>query len=230
MLLAGLGAIYLTGSKVSLTRESDHRSVRWLNVVFVGALAAVVAWHHFHQNDGVLGIVHQDSPALVWVYAGGLIMALWSWWTARDAMPYGGVGGFALLIGIAAEFLGNWIGAHSLTVEQRAQTMEIGYKLQDYWYPYFVALGGGVLFGWAYRRISAPLTFLVLMVLLIYPWHRVADPLYSDSYQHSIPQLWAFNLDTAAQGYWVGSEDARWMLGPDSMALVSLLNGEIQSG
>jgi hypothetical protein len=228
--LAGLGVIGLTGSAVRRTCEWDHRSVRWLNLVFLIALSGVVAWSHFHGSDGVLTNVLQDSPALVWTFAGGLIVALWLWWRSRDAIPYGGLMAFALLIGIGAEWLANWIGVHHLSVEQRAQTSEIGFKLREYLYPYFVALGGGLLFGWAYRRISAPLSFLVMMVLLIYPWHRVTSPLYSDSYQHSIPELWAFNLDTAAHGYWVGAEDARWVLGPDSMALVSLLDGEIQAG
>lgn len=228
--LAGLGAIGLTGWRVSRTREWDRRSARWLNLVLLIALGGVVAWRHFHGSDGVLAKVLQDSPGLVWASAGGLVVALWSWWRSRDAIPYGGLAAFALLIGIGAECFANWIGTHPLSVEQRAQTFEVGYKLEEYWYPYFVALGGGLLFGWAYRRISAPLTFLVVMALLIYPWHRVTNPIYSDSYQHSIPELWAFNLDTAANGYWIGSEDARWVLGPDSMALVRVLNGEIQSG
>lgn len=230
MQLAGLGAIGLTGWGGSRTCEWGHRSVRWLNLALLVALGGVLAWHHFHGNDGVLAIVLLDSPALVWAYAGGLIVALWLWRRDRDTIPYGGLVAIALLIGIAAEYLANSIGAHPLSVEQRARIFEIGFKLQDYWYPYFLALGGGVLFGWAYRRISASLTFLVVMALLIYPWHRVTNPLYSDSFQHSIPELWAFNLDTAAKGYWFGAEDARWVLGPDSMALVKVLNGEIQSG
>ncbi|HLY32001.1 MAG TPA: hypothetical protein VKQ36_13305, partial [Ktedonobacterales bacterium] len=230
MQLAGLGAIGLAAWRGSWTCEQSRRSIRWLNLGTLIALCAVVAWRHLHQNDGEIAVVLQDSPALVWAYAGGLIVALMLWSRSRDAIPNGGLVAFALLIGIAAEYLANWIGARPLSVEQRAQTFQIGFKLQDYCYPYFAALGGGLLFGWTYRRISAPMTFLVVMAMLIYPWHVVANPLYSDSHQHSIPEQWGFNLDTAADGYWIGADDGRWLLGPDSMALVRVLDKEIQSG
>ena len=229
--LAGLGVLIgLTRLTVSRTCESGHGSLRWLNFASLFAFGGIVAWNHFHRSEGVLAVVFQDSPALAWTFAGGLIVAMWLWCRDRYAIPYGGLMVFALLIGIGADWLANWIGVSNLSVEQRAKTLEIGFKLREYLYPYFIALGGGLLFSWSYRRISAPLSFLAVMVLLIYPWHQVTNSLYSDSYQHSIPELWAFNLDTAGNGYWVGSEDPRWVLGPDGMALVRILNGEVQAG
>ncbi|MGH7881201.1 MAG: hypothetical protein ACREQD_17130, partial [Candidatus Binataceae bacterium] len=103
-------------------------------------------------------------------------------------------------------------------------------ELTDYWCPYFLVFPAGLLFALAYDRWSRPLTFLALMTLLIYPWQPGKGAVYYDSLEHTITEQWAFNLDTAAKGYWAGHSDRRWTFDPDEMELIHTLNAEIDAG
>src|SRR5262249_47110750 len=103
-------------------------------------------------------------------------------------------------------------------------------KLWDYWSPYFLALPAGYLFALAYDRWSRPGTLFVLLTLLIYPWRQAPNPVDYDSVEHSVTEQWAFNLHTAALGYWIGNPDRRWMFGPSQMNLIKLLDREVAAG
>jgi hypothetical protein len=48
--------------------------------------------------------------------------------------------------------------------------------------------------------------------------------------QHSITEQWAFNLHTAAEGYWAGHSDRRWTFGNEERPLIDLLDKEIAAG
>ena len=82
----------------------------------------------------------------------------------------------------------------------------------------------------AYERLSRPLVFFVLVAVLIYPVRMVEKPLDYDSAEHSIAEHWAFNLYHAAQGYWVGAANGRWLLDGNGIALVNLLMREVAAG
>jgi hypothetical protein len=107
---------------------------------------------------------------------------------------------------------------------------DVGWKLLDYWAPYFMVLPAGFLFAVAYDRLSRPLTLLVLLAILIYPWRMIPNPADFDSAEHSIPEHWAFNLDDAAQGYWAGHSDRRWTFSPEEFKAIGVLNREIAAG
>ena len=57
----------------------------------------------------------------------------------------------------------------------------------------------------------------------MYPWTRVENPQDYDGDEHAISEQWAFNLSRADVGYWVGTPDGRWTIGPDGFALVNVL-------
>ncbi len=230
MQMAGLGAILLSVRAAPPPAAVAPRAPRWINLGLVLALAALIGYRHYWSSNGVLAAAAENSPALAILCAAGLIAAAARWCSERDAMRYGGLVAFALLLGIAAEYLGYRVGMRAATVEGRAMASEIGFKLQDYWYPYFMAIGAGALFGFVYQRVAQATTLFALLALLIYPWHRVDNPNYADAAQHSIPEQWAFNLSTAAHGYFFGAADSRWIMGPDGFALVEVLEGEVAAG
>ena len=68
------------------------------------------------------------------------------------------------------------------------------------------------------------------MTILIYPWFHVNEPVDYDANEYSIVEQWAFDLSTAADGYWSGQPDRRWTIGPAETRLMRVLDGERQSG
>jgi hypothetical protein len=93
-----------------------------------------------------------------------------------------------------------------------------------------MAVLAGPLLALAYEHLSGSLSLLALMALLIYPWMLDQHSEDTDSLQHSIAEQWAFNLNTAGNGYFVGSPDSRWTLDSAGFALVDVLNREIKAG
>ena len=58
----------------------------------------------------------------------------------------------------------------------------------------------------------------------------VENPQDYDGDEHAISEQWAFNLSRAEVGYWVGTPDGRWTIGPDGFALVNVLQEELRAG
>jgi hypothetical protein len=68
------------------------------------------------------------------------------------------------------------------------------------------------------------------MAIVIYPWQMNRNATDYDSGQHSVVEQWAFNLQTARDGYWGGTGDRRWTLDPPGFDLVRTLEREKAAG
>jgi hypothetical protein len=145
-------------------------------------------------------------------------------------MPYAAVAALALSLAILHEYLGAIVTPLTHNPSAGMMISDLGIKLWDYWCPYFLTLPAGFLFAMAYDRWSKPATLFALLTLLIYPWYQIKVPVDYDSVEHSITEQWAFNLHTAALGYWAGHSDRRWTFGDVEWPLIEVLNKEIRAG
>jgi len=150
--------------------------------------------------------------------------------TNQAFVPLGSLGAVAVLFGVGGAALSPFLGRIGASPSAMMMAQDIQNKLFEYWCPYFLALPAGLLLALAYKHLSGSLTLFALIALLIYPWMLDPHSEDTDSLQHSIAEQWAFNLNTAANGYFVRSLDSRLTLDSAGFALVDVLNREIEAG
>ncbi len=220
-------------SAAQLTRKEAEPRGDWMLTAINRALIALfvfaVLYRHATQRFTLYLQIADNLPMLTLFCFGGLIAALA---IPRDAARgrFSGLVAVALLLGVVGEYLDPVMRALSHSPSAGMMASDIGIKLWDYWCPYFLTLPAGFLFALAYERWSRPATLFVLLTLLIYPWHQIDHPVDYDSVEHSVTEQWAFNLNTAALGYWAGHTDRRWTFTPAEMNLVRLLESEVAAG
>jgi len=169
-------------------------------------------------------------PMLCVFAALGLIAAVILGFAEKGTVPYTGVLAISLIIGVAADIAGNYFGPRITAPAERHMVGDFISKLIDYWIPFILIFPAGLLFGLLHDRISRPLALFAVLVILMYPWTRVENPQDYDGDEHAISEQWAFNLSRAEAGYWVGTPDGRWTIGPDGFALVDVLQQELRAG
>ncbi|MGO9606903.1 MAG: hypothetical protein ACLQAT_26520 [Candidatus Binataceae bacterium] len=232
LLVLGVGfAIFASRSLVGALNDRDHSLLRQVNVVLIGFFLFAVLYRHASERFTLYQQIADNLPMLTLFCFAGLIAVIG---IVSNEKPlehrYAGLVGVALLLGIAGEFLDTLTRAMAHNPATGMMFSDLGIKLWDYWCPYFMTLPAGFLFALAYDRWSRPTTLFVLLSLLIYPWQQIKNPIDYDSVEHSVTEQWAFNLHTAALGYWAGHTDRRWMFTPAEMNLIKVLNGEIAAG
>ncbi|HLW69087.1 MAG TPA: hypothetical protein VKS22_00540 [Candidatus Binataceae bacterium] len=232
LLLSGLGLIVTAAALLApQPQRLKDLDLRIINAALIGALLLAVIARHAFIFYSFYTKVGLNLPMLFLFGFGGLFATLGIITAERPLRArYAGIAAGALLLGALDDYLDPALRALGRTAATRMMTSDISIKLTDYWCPYFLIFPAGLLFALAYDRWSRPLTFLALMTLLIYPWRRNTDPIYYDSLEHTITEQWAFNLDTAADGYWAGHSDRRWTFDADEMELIKTLNAEIAAG
>lgn len=195
--------------------------------IFVFAVLFRDAYHPYSLYQQIAG----NLPMLTLFAFAGLVAAAAVVWAEEPLTArYAGLAAIALLFGIAGEYLDPVLRALSHNPSAGMMASDVGIKLWDYWCPYFLTLPAGLLFGLAYDRWSRPATLFLLLTILIYPWHQISNPVDYDSVEHSVTEQWAFNLHTAAVGYWAGHADRRWTFGEPEMGLLKVLRSEIEAG
>ncbi|HTY54699.1 MAG TPA: hypothetical protein VMB26_05850 [Candidatus Binataceae bacterium] len=228
--LAAIATIVAAAATLPPRFSEPRRSIAWLNWTLVLLLGFGILYRHATVRASVYEQVAGHLPMLMLFAFGGMLAMLNIWYREPGAMRYGGLAVFALLLAIAAEYLGEFL--FHLTASPSVQMMmwDIVIKSWDYWSPYFLLFPAGFLFALFYQRWSKPITILALLTLLIYPWRQMPNATDYDSDEHSISQLWGFNLATATFGYWNTSNDPRWSFGPNEFALLRVLDAEIAAG
>ncbi len=227
--LAGIALILAAASKLPSRPPKQPRSLVWLNWTLVGLLFAGIIYRHATVSGSIYEQVAGHLPMLVLFAFGGMVALLHVWRHEPGTMRYGGLAAFALMLAIASEYLGEFLNRIAASPSFQMMVWDIGIKSWDYWSPYFLLFPAGLLFALLYERWSKPATIFALLTILIYPWHQGQNTDY-DSDQHSITEQWAFNLATAARGYWATSPDPRWTFGPAEFALLDAMNKEIAAG
>jgi hypothetical protein len=232
LMLAGIALLPFGASMLSRTPgSSDNILIRSLNVIVISFFLFAVLYRHAVEPYSIYAQIAGNVPTLALLCFAGLVAAAAADWPdAKLLMPYAGVVVIALLIGIANEYLAGALQKFTGSLRYTMMVSDLNTKLWDYWCPYFLTLPAGFLLSIAYDRWSRPATFFAFMTLLIYPWYQIKDPVDYDSVQHSITEQWAFNLHTAAEGYWAGHSDRRWTFGNEERPLIDLLDKEIAAG
>ncbi len=209
----------------------DRTRLRGLNLAVIAVFVLAVLYRHAVEPYSLYAQIAGNLPMLTLFCFAGLVGAAGTIYGERTSvMPYAAIVAVALSLGIAGEYLDAILRpiSHSATTGMMVSDLRI--KLWDYWIPYFLTLPAGFLFSVAYDRWSKPATFFALLAILIYPWNQIKDPVDYDSVEHSITEQWAFNLQTAADGYWAGHSDRRWTFGDEEMLLIAKLQEEIRAG
>lgn len=231
-LLAGVVLIVVGVNRLrDDSTTGDHARLRWLNVALIGALVLAVIYRHAVEPYSLYAQIAGNLPILTLFCFIGLVGAAGTiYGEGASAMPYAAMVVVALSLGIVGEYLDAILRPISQSAATGMMVSDLRIKLWDYWVPYFLTLPAGFLFSVAYDRWSKPATFFALLTILIYPWNQIKDPVDYDSVEHSITEQWAFNLQTAADGYWSGHSDRRWTFGNDEMPLIDRLEQEILDG
>jgi hypothetical protein len=113
----------------------------------------------------------------------------------------------------------------------RSGIADVGYKLTEYWTPYFLVFPAAIPFALMcekkpYYRAAI---ILALLTMLIYPWYPRFHTDYNYN-EHSIAEEWGIGLSIAASGFWLGTHDSRWTMDSGDFALVQVLRTEQAHG
>ena len=227
--VAGVALILVVSSRIPHTQQTGHRSgLRILNMAVIAAFILAVLIRQSQERYSLFHKVAEDLPILMLLCFAGLIAGIAVLWRDDETpIPYAGLVAVALALGLVGEYVD--VLAHTPQY-QMSLLWDVAIKLWDYWCPYFILFPAGFAVALAYDRWSRPAVFFVLMTLLIYPWYQLPDPVDFDSLEHSITEHWAFNLHTAAEGYWAGHADRRWTFGNDELAVIDLMMKEVAAG
>jgi hypothetical protein len=226
---AGLALIIVVCARTpSKSQAANRKTLAILNTLLVAALVLAAIRGELQQRGSLFYQVAANLPLLAFFCVTGLAAAIVVSWRDHGALiPYVGLVAVALAFGLP----GGYVDALAHTPQYRMTLLwDVFPHLVDYWCPYFLVLPAGFAVALAYDRWPRPLVFFVLMALLIYPVHMIKDPVYYDSAEHSISEHWAFNLHTAAEGYWAGAADGRWTMDGNGRALTDRLRGEVAAG
>jgi len=197
----------------------------------VAIFAAALIYSLTQNPDGIFAQIFEQFPILSAFAALGLLYI--GAMRGRDARSIDGSPVvIALLITLLVEAIGRKLGALGGSNAFQSDIADLHYKLDEYWTPVFPDLPAAVPFAMVFNRGRRAMVVAVLLAILIYPWYPRPNENYAyyDYEEHSIAEDWGIDLTTAANGYWVGTPDPRWMMGAREMYLVHVLQQEQDAG
>lgn len=229
MQIAGIVAIVFAMRRGNTVEARRTVLTSWIGRALSVVLFAGIMYTHATGRDSVFEQVMGQFPLLIVFALGGL--AIWAAWDDAFDFPNGvSIVATALLIGIASQFL-KYLAGMSGSQAFGSGVADIGFKVEEYWCPYFLVLAATIPFALAYhsRERTRLVVVLALLTLLIYPWYPRFNV--DDNYtEHSIADEWGISLGTAANGFWILTHDSRWTMGPADFALVDYLRAEQARG
>ncbi len=227
---AGIALVLFAARKLRSPAPPTQDRLPWLAMGLVLILLGAVVYAHASMRDSMFETLLTQFPLLFLFAFGGLLI-----WAGLEDPASQSMGAalvaIALLLGAAYDFLNPLVSAMGGGEAFASGIGDISFKLEEYWCPYFLVFPASIPFALLYyaRQRTRPLVIFALLTLLIYPWYQRTNVSY-DYDEHSIAEDWAINLATAAGGFWTGTPDSRWTLGPPGFALVDFLRGEQANG
>jgi len=222
--LIGLAVISYTASRLGRRPSYETLFVKCVTASLFLALLWLLLWSP--HSMFMLDELHNSFPELLALSVLGLVAALLLWSRQTTAIW---VIGIALLTGCLAEFVSalQWLpfigeaGSFGWT--------DVGHKIGEYWYPYFLVFPAAVVFDWVYRRWSKWLSVVALLafVMLLLGAPPDKDLAYVE---HGLGYEWASEWLLAKQGWWGSTLDTRWAQSPAELALNDVLRTEISEG
>jgi len=225
------GGTIIVYSAFRLTQLATHNSGRMALVAgsLVVFLVVAILYTHATTTDSTFEQIFGQFPLLTVFALSGLVACL-----AADESFIRPIGialiVLGLLVGIGNEFL-KYLAALSSGGTFLSGVGDIGFKIEEYWCPFFMVLAAAVpiaLVAQAGPRAKY-LAVTALLALIIYPWYPRLHV--DDNYnEHSLAWEWGLELRTAAAGFWVGTHDTRWTMNSADFALVDFMQREQESG
>ncbi len=225
--VVGLAAL---GLVARIRREEPCASARRRPLSFATAalLPFTVLFLHARRSSELFNDTWAGYPLLWLVGLGGVAVA------ARDL--WRGAGSSAAAVAAVALWLG--ILDHALAdprrffgpLEMRSSASEVTTKMAYYWSPYWLAIGAGVWCAMLARRWSLVGATVLALVLVVYPYHLVPEPVDFDTQELSVAETWGFQLANAARGYHAGRPDRRWVVDARWRQLTDVLMQERAAG
>ncbi len=223
--IAGIAVIILAVKNLNRNAAQSEYRLPWLNGALVLLFVAWVMYGDAIAHDSMFVPIMRQLPLLSLFGLAGLVV----WITVDDsfALPNGlALVAAMLLLGAIGQFLGLFAGITG-NEAVRSGIGDIGFKLGEYWCPYFLvfpaAIPFALLFDLGFR--SRMIVVLALLTMLIYPWYPRFHVDYNFD-EHSIAEEWGIDLGIAGGGFWSGTHDSRWTMGSADFALVDYLRGE----
>ena len=229
MQIAGIAAVVFAMRQGGTVEARRTRLTSWIARALIVVLFAGIIYTHATGRGSIFEQLMDQFPLLFIFALGGL--AIWAAWDDAFDFPNGlAIVATALLIGIASQFLKYFAGMGG-SEAFGSGVADIGFKVEEYWCPYFMVLAAAIPFALAYhaRERTRLVVVLALLTLLIYPWYPRFNV--DDNFtEHSIADEWGISLGTAANGFWILTHDSRWTMGPADFALVDYLRAEQARG
>lgn len=165
-------------------------------------------------------------PMLLTVCVAGLVLAVWLERTQGTAIWLIAI---ALLIGCFVDYATSGVWQPFTGTLGSFGRSDLGFKLSEYWLPYFLVFPAAIVFDWVYHRWSKGLSIVVLLAFVMLP--LVPLPRQGIMYaEHPLADEWAWEWLLAKQGWWGATLDNRWAQSPDELALNDVLRAEIRAG
>ncbi len=228
--IAGIGLILLAVRRLKDGEAQGPRLGSWPSKALVVLLIAAVMYMLATSRNSIFEQLINQFPLLFLFALVGLVI-----WAAFDEYfaPSNGAAliAFALLLAAVLPGILNYLGELGIGEAFSSGVNDIGFKLEEYWSPYFLVFPAAIPFALLYglKRRTRLVVALALLTILIYPWYPRFDV--SDDYtEHSIAEEWGIGLATAASGFWFETHNPRWTMGPADFALVDFLRKEQASG
>ena len=222
-----VGIVLIIATVKNLNRRAAQPEYRlpWLNGALLLLFVAWVMYADAITHDSMFVDIMKRLPLLSMLGLAGLVVSI----AVNDsfALPNGpALMAVMLLFGANGQFLGFFAGITG-NEAVRSGIGDIGFKLGEYWCPYFLvfpaAIPFALLFNLSFR--SRMIVVLALLTMLIYPWYPRFHVDYNFD-EHSIAEEWGIDLGIAAGGFWSETHDSRWTMGAADFALVDYLRRE----
>jgi len=226
---AGIALILFGAGRLNESKFDSAGMLPRLAKAMVCVLIVTIIYFNASGRNSIYEQVMTQFPILFIFMLMGLIV-----WAAADDSATGSFGlaiaVFALLLGATNQFLGSIVVLSGNGVFQSAVS-DIGYKVEEYWTPYFLVFPAAILFAMLYDLNSRRRLVVVLgmLVMLIYPWLPRYDTSY-DYNEHSVSEEWGIGLSPPITGNWDGTTLPRWTMTPTDFALTDFLRKEQASG
>jgi hypothetical protein len=192
-------------------------------------LLVAILYTHATVTESTFEQIFGQFPFLSILALAGLIVAVVA---DESFIPPFGVAIIALgmLVGIGNEFL-KYLATLSSAGTFLSGIGDIGFKVEEYWCPFFMVMAAAIPI--AMLAQAGPkaryIAVATLLALVIYPWYPRLHV--DDNYnEHSLAVEWGLELRTAAAGFWIGTHDSRWTMGPADFALVDFMQHEQAAG
>jgi hypothetical protein len=224
--IAGIAVIILSAKNLNWGATRPEYRLPWLNGSLVLIFVAWILYSDAVAHNAMFVQIMRQLPLLALFGSAGLVV----WITIDDAslrLPNGAaLIATTLLFGAIGQCLGLFAG---ITGNEafRSGIDDIGFKLGEYWCPYFLVFPAAVPFALLFDTSSRSrlISVLALLTILIYPWYPRFHVDYNFD-EHSIAEEWGIDLGIAGGGFWSGTHDSRWTMGPADFALVRFLRHE----